>query len=503
MDSLIGQTLDGRYLVESLIGEGAMGSVYKARHIAMAQPVAIKFLLTDRVNEPSMVERFIREARQSFHIHHPNCVRVTDFCATDDGTLFIVMDYMDGRTVGREIAVDGPISSPRVRHIAAQAADALHHAHGLGLVHRDLKPENMMLMQRGADCDYTKVFDFGLAKLFDQGMMLTGLSMSPLTQDGIVFGTPVYMAPEQALGGDLGPPSDIYTLGVCCYEMLTAKVPFDGATFTAVLSMHVQREPEPPSAIRPDLAIDPELEALVMRCLRKDASERPGAEELAIALRGGGATPEATTSQAHAGSETLVLDSGEIPNIPTTASVSNEALIFQRPKYHYALLALPLLAILVLVLFARSGGSDEAAKEASSSDPSESPALGAKATEPGARATATNGAKVETGDAGPVVAEAVTPDAQAPQNGSGVPALKNKPRPRPNPRLAAAEAAYRAKKYVKQLVEANAALRFEPKNRRAAFLAGDALIKSGDKVRACRFFKRSSRKHYLANGCEN
>ena len=484
-----------------------MGSVYKARHIAMAQSVAIKFLLTDRVNEPSMVERFIREARQSFLIDHPNCVRVTDFCATEDGTLFIVMDYLDGRTVGREIAVDGPISSERVRHIAAQAADALHHAHGLGLVHRDLKPENMMLLQRGADCDYTKVFDFGLAKLFDQGMMLTGLSMSPLTQDGIVFGTPVYMAPEQALGGDLGPPSDIYTLGVCCYEMLTGAVPFDGATFTAVLSMHVQREPEPPSAIRPDLHIDPDLEALIMRCLRKDASERPGAEELANALRNGSAMPDTATSQALTSSETLILDSAEIPksitpeSIPpksiTSASAANEALIFQRPKYHYALFALPLVALVAIVVLTQSGSS---ADEVDKNGASDAPALGAKTAESG---TPSHAIPSETRDAGPPIVASSPPDAAPAAKVEVPPPTPDKPRQRPNPHLTAAEAAYRSNKIVKQLTEASAALRSEPKNRRAAFLAGDALLKSGDKVRACRYLKRSSRKHYLANGCKN
>jgi serine/threonine-protein kinase len=483
VDSLIGQTLDGRYLIEARIGEGAMGAVYKARHIAMAQPVAIKFLLTDRVNEPGMVERFIREARQTFKIDHPNCVRVTDFSAMDDGTLYIVMDYLDGRTVSKEIAVDGPIASARVRHIAAQAADALHHAHGLGLVHRDLKPDNMMLLQRGSDYDFTKIFDFGLAKLFDEGMALTGLSMSPLTKDGIVFGTPSYMAPEQALGGTLGPAADIYTLGVCCYEMLTAEVPFEGDTFTTVLSMHVTAVPRRPSEIRPDLDIDPQLESLVMSCLAKEESKRPTAPELAKALRGGSQELPPTSSQGLASSETVLLDNMDLPP-RTTARVTASPMPGKgrRRRLVPFLLTIPLLAILLVWGL---GGDDEEGE----STPEESP-----------KATA-----LVPPDAAPARLPTQTmPDAGAPIDAAPTDArAAPKDKPARNPHLAAAESAYRAKNPIKQLAEAHAALKAQPRNRRANFLAGDALLKGGDKVRACKFFKRSSKKHYRANGCEN
>ncbi len=284
MDSLVGSTVDGRYQIEERVGEGGMGAVYKAQHLAMAQTVALKVLLTDQSPDETVAKRFVREARSSFKLDHANCVRVTDFGAMEDGTLYMVMEFLDGFTLGREISQNGPMDSERACNIAIQASQALDYAHSKGLIHRDLKPANIMLMERDGTEDFVKVFDFGLAKLFDNGAMLTGLSMSPLTQTGIVFGTPEYMSPEQAMGGELGPKSDIYSLGVCCYEMLTGSRPFTGENFMEILTKHVKETPKSPIEARPDLQIDPTFSQIVMACLNKDPQYRPTAKELADTL---------------------------------------------------------------------------------------------------------------------------------------------------------------------------------------------------------------------------
>ncbi|HEU5057245.1 MAG TPA: serine/threonine-protein kinase, partial [Kofleriaceae bacterium] len=264
-----------------------MGDVYLAHHLLLGSRVALKVLAGERAGDPVAARRFVREARSAFRVDHPNCIRVTDLGAAE-GRLYIAMEYLDGRTVAEELAVDGPIASGRAAHIAAQIAEALAHAHGLGLVHRDLKPENVMLVTREADPDFVKVLDFGLARIFDEHGDLAGtaISLAPLTRDGLVFGTPEYMSPEQASGGRVGPESDIYSLGAVLYHMVTGAVPFGGATFTEILSRHVREAPVPPSLRRPDRGIPAAIDDIVLECLSKVAASRPtSARALADRLR--------------------------------------------------------------------------------------------------------------------------------------------------------------------------------------------------------------------------
>tara|TARA_R110002073_G_scaffold24260_7_gene82001 strand:+ start:3646 stop:5073 length:1428 start_codon:yes stop_codon:yes gene_type:complete len=475
-----------------------MGAVYKAEHLAMAQPVAIKVLLTETANDPSMVKRFIREARSCFRIDHPNCVRVTDFGAAQNGALYFAMEYLDGRTMGLDLHVDGAMSSARVRHIAAQVSSALHHAHGLGLIHRDLKPGNIMLLSRDGDPDFVKVFDFGLGKLVDEGARLTGLTMSPLTQDGIVFGTPEYMSPEQATGQILGPASDVYTLGVCCYEMLTEYLPFEGKTFTETLSKHVTETPIAPSIRFPTLDVDPDLEALVMQCLEKEAAKRPSAEELSNALRRRESVQIAAIAPSLASSETLIVSEETMTSLATTRAGkkhSTEPEIRSEPSSRKPLLiaaalGIGALAIVGIVLAAKGGASTAVA--------------------PDAQMVAADAAPAPSFDALPPALDAAVPDAApAPTKRQGKRAKKPKRNLKPatpkapDAHLQAAEQARRAGNILKQLSEANASLRSNPRGKRAAFLAGEALQKSGDKVAACKFFRRAGKKHAAAAGCSD
>ena len=285
-DPLIGLTLDNRYRIESRIGRGGMGEVYRAQHLLLGSQVALKVLSSERSGDPAAARRFVREAKSAFRIDHTHVVRVTDLGAS--GTLlYIVMEYLDGRTVAEELMIDGPLAPVRAAHVARQVAEALDHAHGLGLVHRDLKPENIMLLARGGDPDFVKVLDFGLARIFDEQGDLAGtaISLAPLTQDGLVFGTPEYMSPEQASGRTVGPESDLYGLGAVLYHMVTGEMPFSGTTFTEILSKQVKERVVPPSQRAPGRGISQALDQLTLACLAKSPRARPpGARALADRL---------------------------------------------------------------------------------------------------------------------------------------------------------------------------------------------------------------------------
>ena len=202
---------------------------------------------------------------------------MSDFGVDNGELLYLIMEYLDGRTVHDDISFDGPMAPKRVAHIARQVCDALDCAHHKGFIHRDLKPENIMLVSRDRDSDFVKVLDFGLAKLMTgpDGVRTKGISVSPLTRKGMVFGTPEYMSPEQASDLELTPSTDLYSLGVVMYEMVTGKLPFEGENFMLILAQHIQDTPVSPAARRPDLAIPPELDRLIMQCLAKRRRDRP------------------------------------------------------------------------------------------------------------------------------------------------------------------------------------------------------------------------------------
>jgi serine/threonine protein kinase len=271
-DRLVGQTLDGKYYVEKKIGEGGMGVVFSARHAVIERPLAIKVLKREVMRDTATIKRFVQEAQAASRIGHPNIVDVTDFGTTADGMTYSVMEFVDGQTLGAAIRHAAPFPPLRAIKIAAQISRALGAAHDKGVIHRDLKPENVFLIDRDGRTDFVKIVDFGIAKVAPA----PGSADAPrLTRAGTVFGTPEYMAPEQAAGrGDTDGRVDVYALGVILYEMICGKVPHRGDSMVRTLAMQMLDEIEPPSKVRPDLAIPPELEHVIMTALVKKREQR-------------------------------------------------------------------------------------------------------------------------------------------------------------------------------------------------------------------------------------
>jgi len=265
---MIGQTLD-HYRIESKLGEGGMGVVYKARDTQLDRPVAIKVLPSDKVADPARKQRFVQEAKAASALNHPNIVTIYDI-RSEGGVDFIVMEYIEGQTL------DERIPSKRMRprqalHYAIQVADALAKAHSAGIVHRDLKPSNIMVTEEGR----IKVLDFGLAKLLepvDSSADAATLTARPLTEEGAVLGTAAYMSPEQAEGRKLDGRSDIFSFGSVLYEMVTGRKPFTGDSRLSVMSKILNEDPKPPGQLA--LSIPPELEKIILHCLRKDLARR-------------------------------------------------------------------------------------------------------------------------------------------------------------------------------------------------------------------------------------
>lgn len=275
-DPLIGTTIDGRYAIEARLGEGGMGVVYRAKHVLIDKPVAIKILRKEAAQDTAAVQRFIQEARSASRIGHSNIVDITDFGVLPDGHAYFVMEFLQGPTLA-QVLQDGPLDPIRVCHIAAQMARGLHAAHQKGIVHRDLKPENVFLLDREGQKDFVKIVDFGIAKVG---------SGQRLTQVGMVLGTPEYMSPEQATGSETDHRVDQYALGCMMYEMLTGVVPFLCERPAQTLTKHVFEPVIPPRQRKPELNIPPSLEAVVMRTLAKKPTERfPSMRELETALQ--------------------------------------------------------------------------------------------------------------------------------------------------------------------------------------------------------------------------
>jgi eukaryotic-like serine/threonine-protein kinase len=278
-DPLVGHILAERYRIEELLGEGGMGRVYRAQHVRMSRRFAIKVLFGDLAGDPKIVARFSREAEAASRLSHPNVVGVVDFGETGEGLLYLAMDFADGPNLGHVIDTEGPLGDARARALAEQIADGLDHAHRRGLVHRDLKPDNIVV-DRGQAGEVARVLDFGIAVLRDQHA-----AGERLTTDGLVVGTPHYMAPEQAMNEALDHRVDLFAFGVILYEMLAGTLPFDG-TPAEIARSHIARQAPRVARRTPGVTCDPLLEALAFRLMAKRPADRPeSARDVAECLR--------------------------------------------------------------------------------------------------------------------------------------------------------------------------------------------------------------------------
>jgi serine/threonine-protein kinase len=266
-----GTIIEKRYRVLEKLAAGGMGEVYRAEHIELMKPVAVKVMLPDLSRDAEFVARFKREAVAASRIGAPNIVDISDFGRTEDGRFYFVMELLDGRTLASHVK-DGPFSTRRVAHVGLQIARALAAAHDKGIVHRDLKPDNVMLLQRPGQPDFAKVLDFGIAKVSAGG---TGHTHAGLTQIGTVVGTPQYMSPEQASGLPVDARTDVYSLGLILYELIAGRPTFKGETPSVLMAMQMTSEPAPLEPGPVDRPVAPELEQLVFHLLKKRVHQRP------------------------------------------------------------------------------------------------------------------------------------------------------------------------------------------------------------------------------------
>jgi len=268
-DPLISQLVADRYRVIRKLGEGGMGSVYLAEHVVIEKKLVLKVLAPELARREDLVARFLQEARSASRICHENVIDISDFGQSADGYVYIAMEYLDGKDLGEVVRAEGALPWSRTRDIVMQICRALRAAHDKGIVHRDMKPENIFLIQREGRPEFVKILDFGIAKVM--GLDPNG---PRLTRTGMIFGTPEYMAPEQAEGKEADHRVDVYAVGCIAYHLMTGQTPFLAENFMAMLTKHLMEDPVPPSVRRPDLAITPEMDALALRALEKDRDKR-------------------------------------------------------------------------------------------------------------------------------------------------------------------------------------------------------------------------------------
>jgi len=260
------QIIAGRFRVECEIGRGGMGTVYRASHLGLERPVAIKILKQEFAAYPEVADRFMREARTMARLKHPRAAIIFDAGHLADGRPFIVMEYVEGSTLAETLAREGPFAPERAVRVVAEICDVLSEAHALGIVHRDLKPSNIIINERGV-C----VLDFGIAKVLQDSTDVTRTHAT--TESGLIIGTPRYMSPEQCLGHRVGPATDLYSVGVLLYEMLAGRPPFVDQLSSVVLVKQATAQPPALLSLRPD--VPRALALAVHTLLAKNPAHRP------------------------------------------------------------------------------------------------------------------------------------------------------------------------------------------------------------------------------------
>ena len=336
-----GSVIDGRYEIIGKLAAGGMGEVYRAQHVELGKQMALKVMLPELSNDPEFVARFKREAIAASRIGQQNIVDISDFGRTQNGRFYFVMEYLDGLTLSSLIHRQGALPAERVLNISAQASRALAAAHAQSIVHRDLKPENIMLLQRPGQPDFVKVLDFGVAKVS------TGHGQGGHTAVGMVVGTPQYMSPEQAKAIPVDIRSDIYSMGLIIYELLTGRPTFSAETPSMLMVKHVVEAP-PPFEPGPLASVPEELERLVFRMLEKEPSARPQSMEEVIEVldslwarlksndpslkRSSGNFPKTATPTKPQSGVSVVRVSGQVQGVTASSTTGVEEPLQPPPK---------------------------------------------------------------------------------------------------------------------------------------------------------------------------
>jgi tRNA A-37 threonylcarbamoyl transferase component Bud32 len=391
-DPYLGATIDGRYKVEAVLGEGGMGVVYRCVHTIIGKKVAMKVLRSDLARDAEVTERFLNEAKAASSIGNAHIIDISDFGQFPDGAAYFVMEFLGGQPMSKLLEHQQPLPVQRILHLARQIAEGLSAAHAANIVHRDLKPDNIFLVDRGAERDFIKILDFGIAKVSSSA------EGSKLTRAGAVFGTPHYMSPEQAAGQPVDHRGDIYSFGVILYELASGRLPFDADNFMGILTQHMYKAPVPIRALVPaPQDVPPGLEAIVLKCLSKRPEHRyQSMQELIVEfdkLAAGGVPDAVPEMMSRSGGFNVPVDyfkKGQMPApVPATPSHAPGAHGSRWPLYAGVAGVLAAIAI-VVGIFAKSHTS--AAVQAAPPPPAVAAEPAAKPAEPAAAVPATTAA---------------------------------------------------------------------------------------------------------------